>query len=94
MTTFRSKPQAEPPAGYPQRRELWLENVATRDLRIMLEPWCTIAEVPPKQWAKLEATFEDSRDEYHVQYDPDAYLGVYCPPDTTIEVIAERWKKL
>ena len=93
MTISRSRPKPQVQAGYPQRRELWLENNGSRDLTVMLEPWCTIVEVPPKQWARLDATFEDDQDEYHVQYEQDAYLGVYCPPDTTIEVVTERWKK-
>ena len=72
---------------------LWIENTGDRNLRVMLEPWCQIVDVPPAQFAKLVATFSDETDEYHVQYDSDAYLGVYCPPDTTIEIVEERWKK-
>ncbi len=93
MTIFRSKQKPPPQAGFPQRRQLWIENIGDRELRVMLEPWCTIVEVPPGQWARLEGTFENDRDEYHVQYDPDGYVGVYCPPDTTVEVIVERGNK-
>ncbi len=93
MTIFRSRSRPPPPAGFPQKRELWIENIGDRELRVMLEPWCTIAEVPPGQWAKLEGIFGDDRDEYHVQYDPDGYIGVYCPSNTTLEVVVERWKK-
>lgn len=96
MTIFRFKRAAPPvPAvGFVAgERLLWIENKGDGDLRVMLEPWCDIVDIPPGQYARLAAIFETELDEYHVQYHSDAYLGVYCPASTTITVVEERWKK-
>lgn len=95
MTIFRFKRPKKTTAQasiVKVRRELWLENFGDCDLEVMLEPWCTIVHVPPRQFAKLVATFEDERDEFHVEYHTDSYLGIYCPPNTEISVIEDRWK--
>jgi hypothetical protein len=93
MTIFRSK-RAEKAADRPDfikgERLLWIENRGDQELRIMLEPWCNTVDVPPGQFAKLTAFFMDELDEFHIQHHSDRYLGVYCPPETTITVVEER----
>ncbi len=75
----------------PGEREIWVENTGQSELRIMLEPWCDIYDIPVGHHAKLVGQFEDELDEFVVQYDPDNYLGIYCPYETKVTIIEDRF---
>lgn len=92
MSWFRRRATVHPQATdfVAGERSLWIENRGSFDLRVMLEPWCDLVDVPPGQYAKLTAHFTDDRDEFLAQYYPDACVSVYCPPETTLTVVEKR----
>jgi hypothetical protein len=74
----------------PGQRVLWIENPGEAPLTLTLQPWSDTVEVPPGHHARLKAHVSDDRDEFSVQYQSDARLNVYCPPQTTIAVVEKR----
>ena len=86
MTIFRSNKVAD--AIRPV--VLWIENKHAEPMRLMLEPWLNIFDIEPGKFAKVVALVENSLDDMQIEYHADAFVSVWCPPNTVVSLEDKR----
>ena len=62
-----------------------IENHASAELGVMLEPWCDREDVPPGGKAQIE--FEPSEDAIQIDFHDDTFLSLWVPPGATLKLI-------
>lgn len=75
-------------------KTIMLRNNSGQTLRIMLEPWAEVYDVPVEKEVKIQCELKEDEIDFEIDVERDNFLGLWVPDGTKVSIDGQAMKRV